>query len=429
MKTYITAILIIIFCGFSYGQKGENKSSGNIKVYVSGNYTDMQYLKKQIPVVDYVNDRKDADIHILVTSQSTGSSGSEYKLLFYGKNKFEGKLDTIKVITNQFDSEDNVRFKVTKGMKIGLLNYLHNSPVIEKLNIDFAENDGGKPLRSEDPWNSWVFKTSFNGFFNGEASSKSSSLSGSFSANRTTEDLRLSFSLSNSYNENIYNYEVDGENYEFTSITRSMNLGGSMVKSISDHWSWGMWGAASKSTYGNIDFSWSLLGGVEYNLFPYTESFNKQLRFAYKIGPSYNKYFEQTIFFKESEYLYTQSVSVNLSLTQPWGSASLGISGSNYLHDMNKYYLSFDTYFSINLLKGLSLNCLFDYSKIRNQISLARSGASVEDVLLRIRQLETQYSYFASVGLSFSFGSIFNSIVNPRFGGGGNGGGTVIYIN
>lgn len=429
-KTALLFILAsLIFSVVKAQDKPQNGKMEKLKVHVSGSYYDMQYLKMQIPVVDYVNDRKDSDVHVLVSSQSTGSSGKSYSLLFYGQNIFDNVNDTMNVITNQFDTDDIVRSKVVGGIKIGLLKYLRNTPAIEKINVDFGRGMMEKPIPAEDPWDSWIFKTSFSGFFNGEASSESASLSGSFSASRTTEDLRLSLSFSNSYRENSYSYQIGGSNYEFTNITRSQNLGGSVVKSLSNHWSLGAWGTASKSTFGNIDFSWSLQGGIEYNFFPYTESFSKQLRVGYKIGPQYNKYFEETIYFQTSEQLYSQTASVNLDLNQPWGSVSLGVSGSTFLHDMNKYYLSFNTYLSIKLFKGLSLNCMFDYSKIRNQVSLARSGASVEDVLLQIRQLETQYSYFASVGLSFSFGSIFNSIVNPRFGGGGSGGGMVMYYD
>jgi hypothetical protein len=39
-----------------------------------------------------------------------------------------------------------------------------------------------------------------------------------------------------------------------------------------------------------------------------------------------------------------------------------------------------------------------------------------EDILLQIRQLETQYDYYTSVGISYKFGSIYSNIVNPRFG-------------
>ncbi len=428
MKKSFFALLIALFSN-CFAQTGSIPDNQKIpKIYVSGNYYDLQHLKKQIPVVDYVNDRKDADIHVLVTSQSTGSGGSSYIILFYGQNHFDKMNDTTKVITNQIDSEDIIRNKLIRGIKTGLFQYLRRSGAQEKMIIDFEKSDEEKPEKKEDPWDSWVFRASINSYLNGEASSKSAYLSSTFSASRTTEDLRLSLSISNSYNENTYNYDIDGINYDFLNITRSQNFGASAVMSLSKNWSLGAWGTASKSTYGNIDFSWALSGGIEYNLFPYAESSQKQLRLAYKVGPSFNKYFEETIFFKESENLFTQTVSTSLSLTQPWGSVSLSISGSNYFHDMSKYSLSFDAYFSVKLIKGLSLNFMGYYQKIRDQISLARSGASVEDVLLRIRQLETQYSYYVSVGVSFSFGSIFNSIVNPRFGGSG-GGGTVIYMD
>ena len=48
-----------------------------------------------------------------------------------------------------------------------------------------------------------------------------------------------------------------------------------------------------------------------------------------------------------------------------------------------------------------------------------RDGATTEEVLLRQRQLATGYQYFVNFGVSYSFGSILNNIVNPRFGGGG----------
>ena len=55
------------------------------------------------------------------------------------------------------------------------------------------------------------------------------------------------------------------------------------------------------------------------------------------------------------------------------------------------------------------------YSAIHDQLNLNKSGASDEDILLQRRALESQYSYSMSVGLSYSFGSIYNNVVNPRF--------------
>jgi hypothetical protein len=80
------------------------------------------------------------------------------------------------------------------------------------------------------------------------------------------------------------------------------------------------------------------------------------------------------------------------------------------------------------LLKGLSLSLYGGYSKINNQLSLRREGASLEEVLTQRRQLETSYNYWGGFGISFSFGSIYNNIVNPRFGS-INGGGMTIMIS
>lgn len=46
------------------------------------------------------------------------------------------------------------------------------------------------------------------------------------------------------------------------------------------------------------------------------------------------------------------------------------------------------------------------------------AGATPEEILLMLRELETDFSYSFSVGLSFRFGSLKSNVVNPRFGSG-----------
>jgi hypothetical protein len=58
---------------------------------------------------------------------------------------------------------------------------------------------------------------------------------------------------------------------------------------------------------------------------------------------------------------------------------------------------------------------------IHDQLFLPKAGASEQEVLLRRRQLATSYSYFTFFGISYTFGSKFANIVNPRFEGGGGG--------
>jgi hypothetical protein len=95
---------------------------------------------------------------------------------------------------------------------------------------------------------------------------------------------------------------------------------------------------------------------------------------------------------------------------------------------MSKYELELFGTVSWKIVKGLSFSVYGGYSKIRNQISLPRGSASLEEVLLQRRQLETGYSYWGGFGISYSFGSIYNNIVNPRFGNSGSGS-TIIISN
>lgn len=56
---------------------------------------------------------------------------------------------------------------------------------------------------------------------------------------------------------------------------------------------------------------------------------------------------------------------------------------------------------------------------VHNQLTIPKGDYVIEDVLLERAELETQFTYFASIGFSDSFAAIYNNIVNPRFGGGG----------
>ena len=71
---------------------------------------------------------------------------------------------------------------------------------------------------------------------------------------------------------------------------------------------------------------------------------------------------------------------------------------------------------SLRIARGLSLNFEGSVSRVRDQLSLPRRDASPEEVLLRLRELQSDYELSFDIGIRYSFGSIFNNIVNPRFG-------------
>jgi len=83
---------------------------------------------------------------------------------------------------------------------------------------------------------------------------------------------------------------------------------------------------------------------------------------------------------------------------------------------MNKTFYNF-------MLISLPINAeqiekVFGYGSFnfnRSQIELPSSGSNYEEVILRQKQLASSYDYYTYLGLSYTFGSLYNNIVNTRF--------------
>ena len=429
MRVNFSSLIVVILLflnSLSYSQTDQSlMKKGAPNIFVDCGLCDMDYVKEQIAIVNYVRDRKDADIHILFTSQQTASGGTDYTLYFIGQNVFANMNDTLKYTTNQTDTQDQSRIKMVNALKLGLVRYIARTKVSDQMNILFVKPEK-KEGEQKDEWNFWYFKMGINGNFSGQDNYKYNYFNGSISANRSTEDLKLSFKINASYNENIYTYDDGVSKTDILSLSRYQSFDTYFVKAIDSKWSWGVWAGFSSSTYSNIDFEAWASPGIEYNIFPYSVSNEKQLRIDYKLRHGYFKYGSETIYFKTKEDLWSHSLEINLSLIRPWGTISIGTEGANVLTDFNLYEMSVNGSVSLNLFKGFSLNFYGGYSKIRNQVSLPRAGATLEEVLTQRRQLEMQYSYWGGFGVSYSFGSIYNNIVNPRFG---NEGGTTMIIS
>ncbi len=384
-----------------------------------GFFCDENYLKREITFVDYMRDRRDADVHLLVTTQNTGGGGTEYTLKFIGLGPFAGVEQTLRYLAPQAATSDENRKGLAELIKQGLVRYVSESPAGKRLKITVAAEDGAAAKAADpkkDPWNLWVFRTNVGGSFNGEQSNKSRSLRGSGSANRTTDAWRINFSASTSYRENTFQLS---ETETFKSVSRNSEGSGLAVKSLTQHWSLGIVGNASSSTFLNYDLRVRIAPGVEYNFYPYSQSTRRMLTLQYTVGVDSHNYREETIYGKIREKLLDHKLTTALSLRQPWGTASGSVDLSQYLNDPRKYGISAFGATNVRLFKGFSFNMFTQLSRTRNQIYLPRGEASTEEILVRQRQLATGYQYFVNFGISYSFGSIFNNIVNPRFGGGG----------
>jgi hypothetical protein len=293
---------------------------------------------------------------------------------------------------------------------MGLMSYVAKTPISSRIAISFAEEEraaGGK-----DRWNYWVFSVSGGGFFSGEQFYNSQSLEADFSANRITPELKIRLGFSAEHYGSHYKFEDSAVD----SALDSVDFNGMAVKSLNEHWSVGGYLKMISSSFENIRFSLSPAPAIEYNFFPYSESTRRQLRCLYTLTFHAVKYRGETIYDKTSQNLLSESLSITLDVKEKWGSVSTSLSGAHYFYDLSKYRLTLFTAISLQLFKGLNFIVASGGSRIHDQIFLPKGGATLEEILLQRRQLATNYSYFVSIGLSYTFGSIFTNVVNPRFG-------------
>jgi len=378
------------------------------------------YIRKEIPYINYVRDLKDADVYIMTSYRSTGSGGTEHNYFLVGQKKFAGMQDTIAVISNPDETQDAIREKEVKALKLALVRYIRETPLAEYIDIRFSMPIG--ETVSDDRWNSWVFRASVSGYFSGQKTYQSSNLNFNASAGRVTEKIKTEISAG--FNQNNDKYQIEDES--ITNLTSSAYLDFLNVWAINDHWSYGGSSTMGKSVYDNFDFSFSLYPAIEYDIYPYSESTTRQLRLMYRIGLEYANYQDTTWYNMTEELLFAQKASAAYEVIQKWGSANFSLSWSNYLHDFSLNNLALSGSMNIRVAKGLSVNFGGSISAIHDQLSLRKEGASTEDILLQRRAMETSFRYFTHFGLSYTFGSIYNNVVNPRFGGGGHGGGMII---
>jgi hypothetical protein len=384
-----------------------------IRVFLDCNSCDFDYLRREVPFVNYVRDRKDAEVHILVTTQFTGSGGVEYTFRFIGLGRFEKVDDELKYTAAQTLTADERRRGYTEVLKLGLVRYVTSTNAADRLRLVYRpENTKAPAPQPRDPWNFWSFRIRGNGAVNGEASSKSRNVAASAIANRTTENWKINISNFLNFHTNEFTLS-DGE--QLTDDSHDHSLGGLVVKSLSDHWSLAGRGRVASTTFLNQDRSYRVAGGIEYSVFPYAESSRRELTLQFTTGVNHFKYLQATIYGKDRETVADGVLIGSLDVRQPWGSSGLSLEAATYFHDLKRRRLVLAGDIDIRLFKGFSLTMDGSVSRIHDQLYLRAGGATDEEILLRRRQLATNYRYRFSVGASYTFGSIFNNIVNTRF--------------
>lgn len=378
-------------------------------------------LKQELNYVNHSIDPVGAQINLFIVTTYLSNGGRVYDLSFKGQEELDGNELNFKVSTTAIMTGRERDELLTHRIELGLLGFLAGTPYADLATVELDAADLDAPeaaadstageAASPDNWNNWIFD--INARFNTEVESQRSltDLHLRFDADQTTPEWRTRFRVGAFYRtQNV----VQSDGTELTSFREDLWSNASVVRSISDHFSVGLFASGSSSTFRNIDLSTWLAPAIEYNFFSYDEVPFKEFTIAYRMGWRRNDYTEETIFLETRENLIRQAINADLRIRQRWGNIFAGISGGHFLNDFAKNRVSLSGRANVRLFKGLSFSVGGSYEIINDQISLPRGEASVEDVLLGQSQLATNFETDLSFGLNYTFGSLFNNVINTR---------------
>ncbi|HET9949443.1 MAG TPA: hypothetical protein VFQ22_11020 [Longimicrobiales bacterium] len=392
-----------------------------LRVFLDCGRCDFDHLRREVPIVDYVRDPADADVHVIVTTQETGSGGDEFTFYYLGLGQIEGMADTLRYVSRQTDTEGEVREGYTHTFRLGLVRYLAYLRRTDGVDVVFEEGDGNGRARptispADDPWDLWVFRASVGAELEGESRQEATSIEGSFSASRTTEELKIDMSFRGDYQEEEFELQSGEVRVE---STREIEAGGTVVWSLGPNWSWGVTAEVGMDQSVNQSLFVRAAPAIEFSLFPYSESTRRQITATYRIGLAGFRYEEPTIFFRTRETRPEQSLEISADFVQPWGDLVVSLEGSHFLDDPSRHRVDLFTLFEFRIFRGLNLDVRANVARIKDQIYLSAEGLDDEEILIGQRERGTDYEYSVDVGFSFTFGSVFNNVVNPRLRTGG----------
>lgn len=370
---------------------------------------DMQYLRTQLDYLNHVRDMRAADVYIMVTTVSNGSGGTQYTL--HSVNEKTLHEDTLVFFTPPNVSDAVARETLLKNLKIILLPYVATS-LAEFIDYKIVqEKKQESNSQAKDKWNFWTGNINLGGSGGGQSYSTVYNLFSRLGMNRTTNKTKFDIAGLMNYNYQHYNFngtEVSGyrSNYGVTNF---------MAFSLGKHFATGYFASFISNSVQNMRGNTTFYPAIECNLFPYDQATRRALRILYRAGVRYQDYYTETIYDTHNLLLFPHSMIIDYIQIEKWGTIDITFGGTHYLNKQSFYNLSIAPTITLNPFKGFKLSLWGNYTFVNDQFYLSKAGASSSQVLLQQAQLKTNFTFFSGINLSYSFGSIYNNVVNVRF--------------
>ncbi len=409
--------ILWLFCltGLSLWSQKPTIEDDQLDIFLDCRYCDLTFLRKEVGYVNYVRDPNVADVHIISNTQRTGAGGLDHTIRFLGRQQFEGTEHELNFSELPGSSRQERQVGFGKMIQTGLVPFWMNTSLAQKLDLSVKHDESADAQVTtdpvSDPWDSWIFSVEAGGSANSDSRTNRYVGWARLRADRVSEEWRI---------RNLFYTRYDGRRFEqgedevIISRNDRSYASSSVVWSVSDHWSVGAFGSLSSSTFSNLDLSTRMAPAVEFSIFPYEEVHKKELTIAYRISHIYRDYAEETIFLQLSENLFNQSLVMAARLQQPWGSLYAELEGSHFWHDFRQNRIEFEGYLSLRVARGLSITLGNEIEFINDQRSLPKRDISLEELLLAQRQSATSFRLSGQFGFKYTFGSIYNNVVNTR---------------
>ena len=314
MKGYFT-LFLLFFSLLNFSQE-------KIKAYIDCR-CDENYLKQETSFLEYVRDQDLADVEIFIRDERNPTGSRSFEITIDGNNSFKDISSSATAVGYSNDTSSTLRDKLLNKLKVALVPFLEKANYNLKLNVESNFEDS---TSLDDKWKNWVFELS--GSYNNdkEESRKTNRYEVEFEIDKLTEDWRIGMEIS----RNESNRKFYSDDKEYTSNRKTTSFRGRVVRSISDHFSAGVFFGAYQNTYENIDFNRYLAPAIEYSLYPYKDVLSKEITLAYRIGTGKRNYIEETIYGYTEQELTSQTLSLNIRFRQKWGNISSYINGTQF---------------------------------------------------------------------------------------------------
>jgi len=402
IKFYILKnVLILLFIPLIfYGQNNK------LKAYLDCR-CDQNYLKQQTSFLEHVRDQNLADIEIFILDVRNPTGTRTFEIKVDGNNEYQEISSSTLVSGYANDTSSTLRDKLLNKLKLALIPFLDKASYNIKVDVDSNFDD---LTVNDDKWKNWVFELSGSYNDDKEESRKTNRYELEFEIDKLTPEWRIGMEIK----RNESNGKFFSNDKVYISNRKTTSISGRVVRSISDHFSAGIFSSAYQNTYENIDFNRYIAPAIEYSFYPYKDVLSKEITLAYRIGIGKRNYIEKTIYGYEKQKLSSQTLSLNIRFRQKWGNISSYLNATQFLNDGTKKRFSLRSDLDLRVFEGLAVRFSGNVNLIREQYSLAAVSTSIEELLLQQRQIATDYRTNFSVGLSYTFGSIYNSVINTR---------------